>query len=274
MALYEHVYMARQDVTAQQVEALTEQLKASSPRNGGKVAKVEYWGVKSLAYRIKKNRKAHFSLLNIDAPPAAIAEMERQIGINEDVIRFITIRVDAHEEGPSAMMRKRDDDDRDDRGGRGAAAAAAIGPIAATVRIAAIGPTVPAVRATTPSGEALLMADRPPPPILPPPQDLPVLRPERAEDRLQGHAPALALHFRARQDRAVAHHRRFRQEAARTGAGDQARPLPRPAALRNPLSIGRGRAGAGPQKRSRSRRMSRRGLAGTGGERRPFPNRC
>jgi small subunit ribosomal protein S6 len=74
--------------------------------------------VKSLAYRIKKNRKAHFSLLNIDAPPAAITEVERQMGINEDVLRFMTIRVDEHEEGPSAMMRKRDDDDRGDRGER------------------------------------------------------------------------------------------------------------------------------------------------------------
>src|ERR1700744_3185985 len=109
MALYEHVYMARQDVTAQQVEAMTEQLKGIIEANGGKFAKVEYWGVKSLAYRIKKNRKAHFSLFNIDAPPAAITEMERLMGLNEDVLRFITIRMEAHEEGPSAMMRKRDD---------------------------------------------------------------------------------------------------------------------------------------------------------------------
>ncbi|MDB5593205.1 MAG: ribosomal protein [Hyphomicrobiales bacterium] len=119
MALYEHIYMARQDVTAQQVEALTEQFKGVIEANGGKIAKVEYWGVKSLAYRIKKNRKAHFSLLNIDAPPAAVAEMERQMSINEDVLRVLTIRVEAHEDGPSAMMRKREDGDRDDRGDRG-----------------------------------------------------------------------------------------------------------------------------------------------------------
>src|SRR3978361_190598 len=119
MALYEHVYMARQDVNAQQVETLTEQLKAVIQAGGGTVSKVEYWGVKSLAYRIKKNRKAHFSLINIDAPPAAITEMERQMGINEDVLRFITIRMDEHEDGPSAMMRKREDDDRGDRGDRG-----------------------------------------------------------------------------------------------------------------------------------------------------------
>jgi len=118
MALYEHVYLARQDISAQQVEALTEQLKAVIESFEGKVTKVEYWGVKSLAYRIKKNRKAHFSLLNIEAPSAALTEMERQMGINEDVLRFMTLRVEEHEAGPSAMMRKRDDDDRGERGER------------------------------------------------------------------------------------------------------------------------------------------------------------
>jgi small subunit ribosomal protein S6 len=118
MALYEHIYLARQDISAQQVETLTAQFKAIIESFGGKVEKVEYWGVKSLAYRIAKNRKAHFSLLNIDAPPAALAEMERQMGINEDIIRFLTIRVEALEQGQSAMMRKRDDDDRGDRGDR------------------------------------------------------------------------------------------------------------------------------------------------------------
>jgi small subunit ribosomal protein S6 len=119
MALYEHIYLARQDISAQQVETLTEQLKATIESLGGKIEKVEYWGVKSLAYRIKKNRKAHFSLLNIDAPPAAITEMERQEGINEDIIRILTIRVEELEQGQSAMMRKRDDDDRGDRPDRG-----------------------------------------------------------------------------------------------------------------------------------------------------------
>ncbi len=119
MALYEHIYLARQDVTAQQVEAMTEQMKAVIESKGGKIGKVEYWGVKSLAFRIKKNRKAHFTLINIDAPPAAIAEMERQMGINEDILRLLTLRVEAHEEGPSAMMRKREDSDRDERGERG-----------------------------------------------------------------------------------------------------------------------------------------------------------
>ena len=118
MALYEHIYLARQDISAQQVEALTEQFRSIIESFGGKIEKAEYWGVKSLAYRIKKNRKAHFTLLNVDAPPAAIAEMERQSGINEDVIRFLTIRVEALEQGQSAMMRKRDDDDRGDRGDR------------------------------------------------------------------------------------------------------------------------------------------------------------
>jgi len=120
MALYEHVYLARQDVTAQQVEALTEQFKGIIEARGGKVAKIEYWGVKSLAYRIKKNRKAHFTLMNIDAPSAAVAEVERLQGLNEDVLRFLTLRVEEHEEGPSAMTRKREDSDRDrdDRGDR------------------------------------------------------------------------------------------------------------------------------------------------------------
>jgi small subunit ribosomal protein S6 len=118
MATYEHVYLARQDVTAQQVETMTNQFKTVVEGLGGSIAKVEYWGVKSLAYRIRKNRKAHFSLLNIDAPHAAVAEMERQMGINEDVLRFMTIRVEALEEGPSAMMRKREDGDREDRGDR------------------------------------------------------------------------------------------------------------------------------------------------------------
>ncbi len=119
MPLYEHVYLARQDVSAQQVEELTAQLKGVVEQMGGKVAKTEYWGVKTLTFRMRKNRKAHFTLLNIDAPPAALSEIERQERINEDVLRYITVRVDELEEGPSAMMRKADRDrDRDDRGPR------------------------------------------------------------------------------------------------------------------------------------------------------------
>ncbi len=121
MALYEHVFLARQDVTSQQVEALVEQYKGIVEAAGGTIAKNEYWGVKTLAYRISKNRKAHFTLLNIDAPASALAEIERQQRLSEDVLRFLTIRVDELEEGPSAMLQKRDRDERDDRpgGGRG-----------------------------------------------------------------------------------------------------------------------------------------------------------
>lgn len=117
MALYEHIFLARQDVSAQQVEELTNALTEVLVAGGGKVTKNEYWGLKSLSYRIRKNRKAHYSLLNIDAPSAAVAEMERQMRINEDILRFMTVRVDELEEGPSAMMQKRDRDDGD-RGGR------------------------------------------------------------------------------------------------------------------------------------------------------------
>jgi small subunit ribosomal protein S6 len=112
MPLYEHVYLARQDTSAQQVEDLTAQFKGVIEGLGGKVAKTEYWGVKSLSFRIRKNRKAHFTLLNIEAAPAAINEIERQERLSEDVLRFLTIRVDEHEEAPSAMMRKSDRDDR------------------------------------------------------------------------------------------------------------------------------------------------------------------
>lgn len=115
MPLYEHIYLARPDVSAQAVEALTEQFKGVIEAGGGSVGKIEYWGVKSLAYRVKKNRKAHFSMLNIIAPPAAVAEMERMMRINEDILRFMTIRVEELEEGPSAMLQKRERDERRDR---------------------------------------------------------------------------------------------------------------------------------------------------------------
>jgi small subunit ribosomal protein S6 len=118
MPLYEHVFLARQDVTAQQVDELAAQFKGVIEQMGGKVAKTEYWGVKSLSYRVKKNRKAHFTLLNVDAPSAALAEIERQEGLHEDVLRYLTVKVDELEEGPSAMMRKADRDrDRDERRG-------------------------------------------------------------------------------------------------------------------------------------------------------------
>src|SRR5471032_3658391 len=118
MPLYEHVYLARQDLSTQQVEELTTLLSGVITQNGGKITKTEYWGLKSLSYRIGKNRKAHLTLLNVDAPSAALSEVERQERISEDVLRYLTIRVEEHEEGPSAMMRKADRDrDRDDRGG-------------------------------------------------------------------------------------------------------------------------------------------------------------
>ena len=119
MPLYEHIVLARQDVSAQQVEELTAQLKGVIEQMGGKVSKLEQWGVRTLAYRMRKNRKAHFTLFNVDGPSAALNEIERQERLNEDVLRYITVRVEEHEEGPSAMMRKSDRDDRGDRGDRG-----------------------------------------------------------------------------------------------------------------------------------------------------------
>ena len=119
MPLYEHVYLARQDLSTQQVEELTAKLTGVIVEAGGKITKTEYWGLKSLSYRIAKNRKAHLTLLNVDAPSAALNEVERQERLSEDVLRYLTIRVEAHEEGPSAMMRKSDRDDRGERGDRG-----------------------------------------------------------------------------------------------------------------------------------------------------------
>jgi small subunit ribosomal protein S6 len=115
MPLYEHIFLARQDVTAQQVETMADQFKGVIESNGGKVQKTEMWGVKSLAYRIKKNRKAHFTMFNIDAPPAAVTEMERQMRINEDILRILTVRVEGLDAEPSVMMQKRDRDERKER---------------------------------------------------------------------------------------------------------------------------------------------------------------
>ena len=124
MALYENVFIARQDVPTTQVEALTTQFSELVTGLGGTVSKKEYWGLRSLTYRIKKNRKGHYTLLNIDAPPAAVKELERTMSINEDIIRFLTVRVDELEEGPSAIMVRsaekadRPGGDRGDRGDR------------------------------------------------------------------------------------------------------------------------------------------------------------
>jgi small subunit ribosomal protein S6 len=119
MPLYEHIFLARQEVSPQQVEALTKEFSQVIADGGGKVGKAEYWGLKSLAYKIKKSRKAHYTLMNIDALPAAVAEMERRMGISSDVIRFLTIRVAAHETEPSVQMRKGDREERRGEGERG-----------------------------------------------------------------------------------------------------------------------------------------------------------
>ena len=116
MALYEHVFIARQDISAQQVEGLTDMIQAVLEENGGKITKNEYWGLKSLAYRVKKNRKGHYSLLNIDASHEAVSELERRISLNDDIIRHMTIRVDEHEADESIQMRNKNRDDR--RGSR------------------------------------------------------------------------------------------------------------------------------------------------------------
>ncbi len=119
MPLYEHVFLARQDVSQQQVETMTKEFSDVIANGGGKITKTEYWGLKGLGYKIKKSRKAHYSLLNIDSPPAAVAEMERLMGLAPDVLRFITIKVEEHETEPSIMMRKQDREERGDRGGFG-----------------------------------------------------------------------------------------------------------------------------------------------------------
>jgi small subunit ribosomal protein S6 len=112
MALYEHIFIARQDISAQQVEGLVDMAQAVLEENGGKITKNEYWGLKSLAYRVKKNRKGHYTLLNIEADHAAVAELERRIGLNDDIIRHLTLRVDEHEAEESIQMRNKNRDER------------------------------------------------------------------------------------------------------------------------------------------------------------------
>jgi small subunit ribosomal protein S6 len=121
MPLYEHVFLARQDLAQAQVDALAEAATKIIQDGEGRIVKTETWGLRGLAYRIAKNRKAHYVMLEIDAPAAAVAEVERQASLNEDVIRYMTIRVDEHEAGPSAMMRRseRDRRSREERGDRG-----------------------------------------------------------------------------------------------------------------------------------------------------------
>ena len=117
MSLYEHVFICRQDISQQQVENLTENLTTILSEQGGRVEKTEYWGLRSLAYRVKKNRKGHYSLLNITADHSAISEMERQMSLNDDILRFMTIRVDEHDTEPSAPLSSKNKDERKRRGG-------------------------------------------------------------------------------------------------------------------------------------------------------------
>lgn len=119
MALYEHIFIARQDISSQQVDALTDELKEIVEKGGGTVAKVEHWGLRTLSYRINKNRKGHYVLFNLDTPYEALAELERLERLNEDIIRTLTIKVEELEEGPSAMKRGREERDFRPRGGPG-----------------------------------------------------------------------------------------------------------------------------------------------------------
>ena len=124
MALYEHVVISRQDISPQQAEALNDQIKALIEEGGGSVAKIEYWGLRNLTYRVKKNRKAHYSLLAIDAPAAAVAEVERQLSLNEDVLRWLTVRVEELDLELSPLLARRERERDRDRPARGDDAAA------------------------------------------------------------------------------------------------------------------------------------------------------
>jgi small subunit ribosomal protein S6 len=119
MPLYESVFIARNDITQAQVDAVADQVAGILTEQGGEVKKREYWGLRGLAYRIKKNRKGHYMLLGIDATPAAMQEVERQLGLNEDVLRVLTLRVEAIEEAPSAILTRRGEERERDRGFRG-----------------------------------------------------------------------------------------------------------------------------------------------------------
>lgn len=112
MAYYEHVLIARQDISPQQVDGLIEDITRTITEHGGSVGKSEYWGLRNLAYRVRKNRKGHYALLNIDAPAEAVHELERRLRINEDVLRYLTIRVDALDEEPSPVLARRDREEK------------------------------------------------------------------------------------------------------------------------------------------------------------------
>jgi small subunit ribosomal protein S6 len=119
MPLYESVFIARNDITQAQVDAVADQVAGILTEQGGEVKKREYWGLRGLAYRIKKNRKGHYMLLGIDASPAAMQEVERQLGLNEDVLRVLTLRIEAIDEAPSAILSRRGEERDRDRGFRG-----------------------------------------------------------------------------------------------------------------------------------------------------------
>jgi small subunit ribosomal protein S6 len=119
MPFYENVFIARQDISSAQAEALADSFATLVGEQGGQVTKREYWGLRNLSYRIKKNRKGHYMLFNLDAPPAAVNELERNMRINEDVIRYLTVRVEALEEGPSVVMQSRNRGEERERGRRG-----------------------------------------------------------------------------------------------------------------------------------------------------------
>jgi small subunit ribosomal protein S6 len=119
MPLYECVFIARNDITQQQVEAIADQIATTLGEQGGEVRKREYWGLRGLAYRIKKNRKGHYMLLGVSAPATAMNEVERQLGLNEDVLRSLTLRIEAIDEAPSAILSRRGEERERDRGFRG-----------------------------------------------------------------------------------------------------------------------------------------------------------
>ena len=114
MALYEHVYLARQDITTQQVESITQTIEDIVKKDGGSIDKVEYWGLRQLAYKIKKNRKAHYTLMNINASSDTLKELDRQISLNENVLRHLTVKVEKFDEAPSIMMNTKSSETNED----------------------------------------------------------------------------------------------------------------------------------------------------------------
>src|SRR5947209_7576582 len=229
MPLYENVFISRQDISGAKVDQLADGFTQLIAEQGGQVKKREYWGLRNLAYRMNKNRKGHYILFNIEAPASAIAELERTMRINEDVLRYLTLRVDTLEEAPSPIMQSRgsreDRPRRSDRDRYGEGRDSGERPAAETPAPAEARSRRSDRRTRRTRREGGGVNGKPDrigagprrrggaPAVLSPPQILPVLRPERAEDRLQGRAPVAALRLRARQDRAEPHHRGIDPEA-------------------------------------------------------------